>query len=361
MGIVMRKSPASASRSTPVAVASTPLHDDDPRSIDAFLEQAYSEPDGGIPWAYWLTMFSLGIANSSDASEILCLSYILSDESFQNKILQDEPWRASVLAAAVFLGMLVGGLCIGTIGDWVGRRPTLMVGLLCNSVAGVLSAAAQNSVQLSILRCVAGVGIGATVPPLFTLVTELSPPTRRGFFVTFCASFWMVGSVFVAVAALALFQHFHASWRIFLIVCAFPSALGAVMVSTLVPESPRFLAMQGRQEEALVVANVLALELRFSGCPMSLTELLHFYPRSNHANQRPVQTSTGCTWFCSIIWMAMLDFLSSTSKLYQPQLRPITWPLQTVWFSLSFGSYGEYCRSDLQLSDTLIRSATIDC
>ena len=356
----MRKSQASASRSTAIVVAASAaavVDDPYPRSIDVFLEQAYSNPDAGkIAWAYWLTMVSLGIANSSDASEILCLSYILSDESFQGDILQHEPWRASVLAAAVFLGMLLGGLCIGTIGDWVGRRPTLMVGLLCNSVAGLLSAAAQNSTQLSILRCIAGVGIGATVPPLFTLVTELAPPSRRGFFVTFCASFWMVGSIFVAVAALVLFQYFHPHWRIFLMVCAFPSAMGALMVSTLVPESPRFLAMHGRQEEALVVTNVLALELRFSGCLMSMTELLHFYPRSNHANQRPVLTSTGCTWLCGVIWMAMLDFLSSTSKLYQPQLRPITWSLQTVWFSLSFGSYGMYYQSDVQRSNTWIKS-----
>jgi len=332
----MRKAPQSASH----AAFASPSPEEDPRSLDEFLEQAYRGAEGGFPWAYWITMFSLGVANSSDASEILCLSYILSDSAFQEEILRDEAWRAGVLAAAVFLGMLLGGLFIGTIGDWVGRHPTLMVGLICNSVAGVLSAAAQNSIQLSFVRCIAGVGIGATVPPLFTLVTELAPPSRRGFFVTFCASFWMVGSIFVALAALVFLDYFKLSWRIFAIVCAIPSAVGAIMVSSLVHESPRFLALQGKQEEALMVANRLARQMRYHGTLLSMLDILHFYPRSSHGNQRPVQTATGCAWVFGILRLAMLDFLNSTSKLYQPQLRPITWPLQTVWFSLSFGSYG---------------------
>lgn len=341
----MRKVPSSGYHSA--AAMPLSLQDDDndqhPRSLDEFLEQAYNDPDALVPWAYWMTMFSLGIANSSDASEILCLSYILSDSAFQVEILGGEHKMAGGLAAAVFLGMLLGGLFIGTIGDFVGRRPILIVGLICNSVAGVLSAAAQNAVQLSILRCLAGVGIGATVPPLFTLVTELAPPSRRGFFVTFCASFWMVGSIYVAVIALIFFQYFQTTWRIFAVACAIPSALGAIMVASLVPESPRFLALQGKQEKALTTANALALQLRFKGTLLSMTEVLHFYPRSNQSNQRAIQTLTGCAWFCDIIWTAMLDFWNSTSKLYQPQLRPITWPLQTVWFSLCFGSYGTLC------------------
>lgn len=340
----MRNAPASEYHSVVTTPLSSQNDDEDtnqrPRSLDEFLEQAYNNPDVVVPWAYWMTMFSLGIANSSDASEILCLGYILSDSAFQDEILGGEPKNASSLAAAVFLGMLLGGLFIGTIGDYVGRRPILMVGLICNSVAGVMSAAAQNTVQLSILRCLAGVGIGATIPPLFTLVTELAPPSRRGFFVTFCASFWMVGSIYVAVNALVFFQHFQVSWRFFAVACAIPSTMGAIMVASLVPESPRFLALQGNQEKALTTINGIALQLRFKGALLSMTEVLHFYPRSNQSNPRAIQTSTGCAWFCDIVWKAMLDFLSSTSKLYQPQLRPITWPLQTVWFSLCFGSYG---------------------
>jgi MFS family permease len=289
-------------------------------------------------------MLSLGVANSSDASEILCLSYILSDSSFEENILQDTPWRAGLLAGSVFFGMLLGGLFIGTLGDWVGRKPILMVGLICNSVAGILASFSQNVIQLSVLRCVAGLGIGATVPPLFTLVTELAPPSRRGFYVTVAASFWMVGSIYVAISALVLLAGLGTSWRVFMLACALPSAVGAALVATLVPESPRFLALQGRSEEALRVANHLAIQMDYAGPPFTLVEILQHYPRHISEVQQSLNPFASAPfsigWFASAMREAFRDFLESTSKLYSPQLRSTTLPLQMVWFSLSFGSYG---------------------
>ena len=126
-------------------------------------------------------MLALGVANSSDASEILCISYIMGDEVFQDTMLDSSGGSSSsgLLAGAVFLGMLLGGLTVGTMGDRMGRKPMLLLGLICNSISGVLSAFAQNVYILSLLRLLAGVGIGATVPPLFTLATELAPPSAQ--------------------------------------------------------------------------------------------------------------------------------------------------------------------------------------
>jgi MFS family permease len=289
-------------------------------------------------------MLSLGVANSSDASEILCLSYILSDASFEETILRDTPWRAGLLAGSVFLGMLLGGLFIGTLGDWVGRKPILVFGLICNSVAGILSSFSQSVFQLSVARCVAGLGIGATVPPLFTIVTELAPPSRRGFFVTVAASFWMVGSIYVALSAFVILAGLGMSWRVFMLACALPSAVGAVLVVTFVPESPRFLAMQGRSEEGLRVANQLAIQMDYTGPPFTLAEMAMHYPRHISGYSPPINPFASAPfsigWLASAMREAFRDFMESTSKLYSPQLRSTTMPLQMVWFSLSFGSYG---------------------
>lgn len=318
-----------------------------PRSLDAFLETAFASGSNESActrsrWQYWTIMLSLGVANSSDASEILCLSYILSDASFEEHILKDTPWRAGILAGSVFLGMLLGGLFIGTLGDWVGRKPVLMLGLVCNSLAGILSAFCANVIQLSLLRCVAGLGIGATVPPLFTLVTELAPPSRRGFFVSVAASFWMVGSIYVALSALVFLAGLGTSWRVFAVACALPSAAGAVLVVAFVPESPRFLALQGRSKEGLRGANNLALQMGYSGPPLTLSEiLLHFPGRSSELQRmNPYSSAFSIAWLSSVVHEAFHDFRQSTSKLYTPQLRATTLPLQMVWFSLCFGSYG---------------------
>lgn len=311
------------------------------RSLDDFLEGAYQQTRIGLrQWRYWCIMLSLGVANSSDASEILCLSYILSDKNFEEQILQGR--SGGVLAAAVFFGMLMGGLFIGTLGDWFGRKPMLLVGLGCNIVAGILSALAPTVGILSLLRCIAGVGIGATVPPLFTLATELAPPSQRGLCVTICASFWMVGSIYVALAAMFLMEYAGLSWRVFAIACAIPSAAGALLVHKLVPESPRFLALGQRYTEALHVTNLLSQEMTYRGPLLTLEEMEKCFPMSQHQHQRPSQQLllvTRQTVF-AITWTAMAEFFISAKKLYRPQLRTTTWPLQMVWFSLSFGSYG---------------------
>lgn len=357
------------------------------RSLDQFMEDAYQEHaiiSCWKQWQYTILMLSLGVANSSDASEILCISYILSDRVFiQDMLLQDDnedsSWRGGLLAAAVFAGMLVGGLLVGTLGDWQGRRPMLLIGLILNMTAGLLSACAPNVISLAALRFFAGCGIGATVPPLFTLVAELAPPSRRGFYVTLCASFWMVGSIFVAVAAMLILSQdikqqdpndvnhiLHptnffmislqsvSAWRILAVVCAIPSAIGALLVYILVPESPRFLALQGNYGQALVSANSLSSALQYSGPPLHRWEMEEQYRTTSNAvtQQHPNTTNlngedenadgplASILSTVRFIQLALIDFCISARKLYTPQLVTITCPLQMVWFSLSFGSYG---------------------
>lgn len=305
-----------------------PLHKitDDPRSLDTFLTLARDASLGQKPWRYWLIFLSLGVANSSDAAEILCLSYILSDHQFQESILGESSWRAGLLAAAVFAGMLVGGLLVGALGDSRGRRPILLTGLVLNATAGVFSSLAPDVWALSLLRLVAGVGIGATVPPLFTLCSELAPPSDRGFWVAVAASFWMVGSLYVAGIGWMLLGH-GIGWRWFAASCALPSALGAVMVLSDVPESPRFLALEGDTDRATEVANQLASAMDFAGSPLMRDEVLHHYPPSEETHLRAARST-------------LQEFVYATEQLYTSDLRPTTLALQTVWFSLSFGSYG---------------------
>lgn len=315
-----------------------------PKTLDDFLEESFQSSifQGRFrQWPYWCILLSCGVANSSDASEILCLSYILIDEQFEKQILGESQWKGGLLATAVFMGMLVGGLVIGTLGDWVGRRPILLLGLTCNAIAGILSALATNVWMMSFLRFTAGVGIGATVPPMFTLVTELAPPSKRGFCVTLCASFWMVGSIYVAVVALATFEWWETSWRLFALASAFPSVIGALLCYSLVPESPRFLALSHQYDAAVATANWLARKMNSTlDYELTVADLEATFPVGTHERTSSLPSLATTNGRLVMIRKAFLDFTRSASKLYTPQLRPITLPLQMVWFSLSFGSYG---------------------
>jgi MFS family permease len=258
------------------------------RTIDDFLGQLYREYklrlplDGGrsvvaelahrrrFRHYFPLPLLALCIANSSDATEILMLSYLLANPTFRRDMLSDESdeddaddpssvKQAEYLAASIFFGMLIGGTLLGFLSDHIGRRPALLVGLVINATAGLFSSfpfLTPTIAQLVAWRFFAGIGIGATVPSLFSLTSEWCPKEVRGAVVTFVASFWMVGSLFVSGLGWVLFgrdlQHDQETnvvptWRIFAALCAMPSALGAFMVYYYVPESPRFLASTKRK------------------------------------------------------------------------------------------------------------------
>ncbi|GAX26867.1 MFS transporter, VNT family, synaptic vesicle glycoprotein 2 [Fistulifera solaris] len=300
------------------------------RSIDQVLEQALPDKPLLQQWRYWVIFLSLGVANSSDAAEILGISYILSNATFDEHILGGSASKASLLAATVFAGMLFGGLIVGGgISDVVGRRPVLLFGLALNSVAGLLSAAAWNVYSLSFLRFVAGIGIGTTIPPLFTLCSELAPPQHRGLCVTLAASFWMVGSMYVAILA---WWGQGNSWRVFAMTCAIPSAVGWWLVQQSVPESPRFLLLQGRYDEAVLVVRDLTERAQFQGLAWTLEEA--------QAHGAPILTQRALTW--GLLRTSLWNFGSSAQQLYLPETRQVTLALQLVWFGLSFGTYGLY-------------------
>ena len=356
------------------------MHENGPRTIDSFLESAYHRNNyspGSLlhareessmlsdlcdknKLAYHLIILSLGLANASDASEILCLSYLLSDLNFQEDILNNGNsgghFESGLIAASVFIGMLSGGLVVGAVADSLGRRPTLLFGLVLNAVAGILSALSTNAYNLATIRLIAGVGIGASIPPLFSLVSELSPPTRRGLCVNIVASFWMVGSIYVALIAILSFQTHDLGWRIFAVLCAVPSLAGAVAVWMVVPASPRFLAKIGMVEEATEIANTLAIKMGANTMPLGA--------RSIYNNENEVEDESGAFRLLQVdelaqqflqsqtnrftggernfdIKSALADGVKSTKDLYSRNLRKgITIPLQMIWFALSFGSYG---------------------
>ena len=76
------------------------------------------------------------------------------------------------------------GLAAGSVSDRVGRRAALLGALGANSVAAFASALAPNPPALVACRVVCGLGVGASVPAVFTMASEMFPPHRRGEFVT---------------------------------------------------------------------------------------------------------------------------------------------------------------------------------
>ena len=90
---------------------------------------------------------------------------------------------APILIAGT-LGMTIGAMTLGLIGDRIGRRPALLGGVAVFSIASLLTAFATSTVQILLLRFVAGLGMGGCTPVLLALAAEFGSARRRGSIMT---------------------------------------------------------------------------------------------------------------------------------------------------------------------------------
>ena len=77
-------------------------------------------------------------------------------------------------------GMLAGGYIWGTLGDIYGRRRVLMSALMLTALAGIVASFSQEYVMFLIARLVGGLGIGGTVPVVWSYFAEFQPCSSRG-------------------------------------------------------------------------------------------------------------------------------------------------------------------------------------
>jgi AAHS family 4-hydroxybenzoate transporter-like MFS transporter len=139
------------------------------------------------------------------------------------------------------IGILVGALSAGPIGDRVGRKPLLLASLLIFGVASLLTAFAGSLMMLTVLRFFTGIGIGGAFPGAATLTGDYAPRHRRALMIMASFTGAPIGG-FVGGQVIALLLHQGFAWPvIFYIGGIFPLLLVPVLAVWL-PESPRILA-----------------------------------------------------------------------------------------------------------------------
>ena len=79
-----------------------------------------------------------------------------------------------------FVGMTLGALITGFVGDKFGRRFTYQINLLIFGLASLAAAFAQDMTQLTACRFVQGLGLGAEIVVGYSTLTEFVPPKTRG-------------------------------------------------------------------------------------------------------------------------------------------------------------------------------------
>ena len=107
------------------------------------------------------------------------------------------------------VGILLGGITWGIIGDKKGRKNVLFGSILLYSVATILNGMVTNITQYTLCRFVAGLGLAGELGASITLTTEILPKEKRGIAATIIAT----TGVFGTITAYFVNQWFH-DWRL---------------------------------------------------------------------------------------------------------------------------------------------------
>ena len=99
------------------------------------------------------------------------------------------------------IGMLLGGIAFGVLGDRLGRLKTLFGSILLYSVANILNAFITDVWQYEVLRFIAGFGLAGELGAGITLVAELLPTRKRGIGTTIVAVVGLSGAVAAGLVA----------------------------------------------------------------------------------------------------------------------------------------------------------------
>ncbi|WP_042302298.1 MFS transporter [Paraburkholderia kururiensis] len=164
----------------------------------------------------------------------------------------------ALFVSLTFLGMMLGSLCTGFLGDRFGRRFTYQANLAVFGLASLGAALAPNMSVLIACRFVMGLGLGAENVVGYSTLTEFVPPQKRGRLQGLMAVFVVSGLPVAGLIGLLLIPSF--GWRA-MFVLGGVGALGVWYARKSLPESPRWLDSVGRHEEADAILSRIETEV----------------------------------------------------------------------------------------------------
>lgn len=173
------------------------------------------------------------------------LPVLLSDSSHLGALT---PGQAGTLGSYALLGVLVGALAAGAVGDRVGRRKVMLVNLAWFSVGMAITATTQSVATFGLFRFFTGVGVGALVATVGALVAEFAPPGQRNRYNAIVYSGVPAGGVLAALTAIALGDVI--GWRGLFWIGALPIVVLLPLAVKYLPESPKWLVARGRIADA---------------------------------------------------------------------------------------------------------------
>ena len=222
-------------------------------------------------------------------------------------------WQKGLISAAAIVGAMFGAAVLGPLGDKLGRRRIFKYDLWMFVVFSIGCMVAWDTWSLIAFRFLLGIAIGLDYPIAASYLAEVLPQKNRGRWLVSAFSLQAVGMLLgalVGVGVLLILPE-ETSWRWMLGFGVIP-ALIIILLRRKVPESPRWLAQNGHEEEAIKVVEEL------TNVPVVVTD---------KDREKAEQSSEGI----QALWQP---------QLFKPDMIRRTIFTSVPWFLMDIATYG---------------------
>jgi AAHS family 4-hydroxybenzoate transporter-like MFS transporter len=203
----------------------------------------------GIPISarQWLILFLGFITLSVDGFDVTSMGFIapalIDDWHIARQAL------GPIMVSSLF-GLACGSIISGPLADRYGRKTVIICSVGFFGLSSFVSAYAWNIASLTVLRFITGLGLGAAMPNITTLVAEFAPKRRRSQMSTVIHCGFNIGAAIGGLASDRLIHWF--GWRSVLVAGGVLPVCLAIVLIYMLPESIRFLAQDKGNHPRLV-------------------------------------------------------------------------------------------------------------